>query len=126
LPLQSMSLEDADGDTPAMPIPLPNVNRDTLEKVIDWMGKHKDIPIKEEKEDEEKKSDDISSEDQAFFAALKQSEIFEVLLAANYLDIKSLLETACKTIANMIKGNSPEEIRSHFHIKNDFTPEEEE
>ncbi|GMS98676.1 hypothetical protein PENTCL1PPCAC_20851, partial [Pristionchus entomophagus] len=45
---------------------------------------------------------------------------------ANYLDIKSLLETARKTIANMIKGKSAEQIRSHFHIKNDFTPDEEE
>lgn len=32
----------------------------------------------------------------------------------------------CKTVANMIKGKSPEEIRRTFNIKNDFTPEEEE
>jgi S-phase kinase-associated protein 1 len=46
--------------------------------------------------------------------------------AANYLDIKGLLDLICKTVADMMKGKSVEEIRKMFNIKNDFTPEEEE
>jgi S-phase kinase-associated protein 1 len=46
--------------------------------------------------------------------------------ASNYLDIKPLLDVGCKTVANMIKGKSPEEIRKTFNITNDFTPEEED
>ena len=49
-----------------------------------------------------------------------------MLQAANYLEIKGLLDLTCQTVANMIKDKSPEEIRKAFNIKNDFTPEEEE
>jgi S-phase kinase-associated protein 1 len=32
-------------------------------------------------------------------------ELFEIILAANYLDIKSLLELSCAKVASLIKGN---------------------
>ena len=34
-------------------------------------------------------------------------------------------DVGCKTVANMIKGKTPEQIRQTFNIVNDFTPEEE-
>jgi S-phase kinase-associated protein 1 len=46
------------------------------------------------------------------------------LQAANFLDIQPLLDLTCKTVADMIKGKSPEQIRQEFDIQNDFTPEE--
>ena len=38
------------------------------------------------------------------FAQVDQGTLFELILAANYLDIKGLLDVTCKTVANMIKG----------------------
>ena len=51
--------------------------------------------------------------------------LFELIVAANYMDIKSLLDLGCAKVATLIKGKSPEDIRRTFNIVNDFTPEEE-
>ena len=54
-------------------------------------------------------------------------ELRELIMAANYLDNKPLLELACaKFAAAYIKGKTVEEIRKGVGIVNDFTPEEEE
>ncbi|KAG1754404.1 S-phase kinase-associated protein 1A-like protein [Suillus lakei] len=71
-----------------------------------------------------KRTTDISEWDQKFIT-VDQEMLFEIILAANYLDIKSLLDVGCKTVANMIKGKTPDEIRRLFNIVNDFTQEEE-
>ena len=52
--------------------------------------------------------------------------IFELILGANYMDIKPLLELASAKVASIIKGKTTEEIRKTFGITNDFTPEEEQ
>uniref|UniRef100_A0A6V7L6N1 Skp1-related protein n=1 Tax=Bracon brevicornis TaxID=1563983 RepID=A0A6V7L6N1_9HYME len=107
-------------------IPLPNVNAVILKKVIEYSTYHKDDPdIPDDDGTKEKRSDDIGAWDQEFLK-VDQGMLFELILAANYLDIKGLLEAACKTVANMIKGKAPEEIRKTFSITNDFTPAEEE
>uniref|UniRef100_A0A915IS53 S-phase kinase-associated protein 1 n=1 Tax=Romanomermis culicivorax TaxID=13658 RepID=A0A915IS53_ROMCU len=114
--------EDGEGET----IPLPNVSAAILRKVVQWCQYHKsDPPPLEEDDNKEKRTDDIPSWD-AEFLKVDQGILFELILAANYLDIKGLLDVTCKTVANMIKGKTPEEIRRTFNIKNDFTPQEEE
>jgi len=120
-------LEDIDPSSDAdNPIPLPNVQSKILSKVIDYCkyhNEHPDAPSDEKKD--EKRTDDIIPWDKEF-CDVDQPTLFELILAANYLDIKPLLDLTCKTVANMIKGKTPEEIRKTFNIKNDFTPEEEE
>merc|ERR1712109_267376 len=61
----------------------------------------------------------------ADFVDVDHELLFELILAANYMDIKPLLDLSCAKVASMIKGKTPEEIRKTFNIVNDFTPEEE-
>jgi len=120
--LDDLGLEEGDEDV----IPLPNVSSAILGKVIDWATHHKDDPPPpEDAEVKEKRTDDISSWDMDFLK-VDQGTLFELILAANYLDIKGLLDVTCKTVANMIKGKTPEEIRKTFNIKNDLSEAEEE
>ncbi|KAI5465814.1 Skp1 family, dimerization domain-containing protein [Mariannaea sp. PMI_226] len=109
------------------PIPIPNVNEAVLRKVIEWCEHHRNDPhqLQDDESDARKKTTDIEEWDQKFMQ-VDQEMLFEIILASNYLDIKPLLDVGCKTVANMIKGKSPEEIRKTFNITNDFTPEEEE
>jgi len=120
-------LDDLPTEATTEPIPVPNVNEAVLKKVMEWCEHHKNDPqsTSDDDSDSRKKSTDIEEWDQKYMQ-VDQEMLFEIILAANYLDIKALLDVGCKTVANMIKGKSPEEIRKTFNIQNDFTPEEED
>jgi S-phase kinase-associated protein 1 len=99
-------------------------------QVLEWCEHHKNDPLpvatdaNDATEETRRRNIDISEWDGKFIQ-VDQEMLFEIILAANYLDIKPLLDLGCKTVANMIKGKTPEEIRKLFNIQNDFTPEEE-
>ncbi|KAK7970303.1 hypothetical protein PG996_001265 [Apiospora saccharicola] len=120
-------LEDLGDAAVSETIPIPNVTEPVLRKVIEWCEHHRGDPpaTNEEESDTRKRTTEIEEWDQKFMQ-VDQEMLFEIILASNYLDIKPLLDVGCKTVANMIKGKSPEEIRKTFNITNDFTPEEEE
>jgi len=100
-------------------VPVPMVDSSTLVKVIEFLKYH------QRAEDEDTPADAQATWD-VNYVKVDDETLFNLILAANYLDIKSLLDLACKTVADEIKGKTPEEIRTRFNIKNDFTPEEEE
>ncbi|KAK9713204.1 hypothetical protein RND81_06G011400 [Saponaria officinalis] len=117
-------------------IPLPNVTSKILAKVIEYCKKHVEYSANKSSDTTASTTasggagggavdDELKSWD-AEFVKVDQSTLFDLILAANYLNIKSLLDLTCQTVADMIKGKTPEEIRKTFNIKNDFTPEEEE
>ncbi|GMN38192.1 hypothetical protein TIFTF001_007431 [Ficus carica] len=115
---QSRTIKNMMEDTGAdCLIPLPNITGRILSQVIVYFKKHAASAASDD--------DDLKAWD-AEFVKVDQATLFDLILAANYLDIASLLDLACQTVADMIKGKSPEEIRTLFNIKNDFTPEEEE
>merc|ERR1711903_381587 len=119
--VKSMLGIDSEEDLPEAPeaaIPLPAVEGNILQSVLKFCQYHYD---NKEKKEEEKNAWD------AEFVKVDDDTLFSLILAANYLDLKSLLDLTCKTVADYIKQcKTPQEIRRRFNIKNDFTPEEEE
>ena len=60
------------------------------------------------------------------FTNIEYTLLFQIVEAANYMDIPPLMNLICAKIASMIKDKSIEQIRETFSIENDLTPEEEE
>lgn len=107
-------------------MPLPNVKSSILAKVIEFLTHYKGEPMTEiEKPLKSSNMNEVVQEWYADFVNVEQETLFELILAANFMDISPLLELTCATVASMVKGKTPEEIRQHFDIKNDFTPAEE-
>ncbi|OVA09409.1 SKP1 component [Macleaya cordata] len=67
-----------------------------LAKMIKYCKKH--VETSSNEEDEDLKAWD------AEFVNVDQGTLFDLILAANYLDIKNLLDLICQTVADMIKG----------------------
>ncbi|CAE6441601.1 unnamed protein product [Rhizoctonia solani] len=114
------------------PIPLAQVNSSVLKKVIEYCEHHgydelRPTEKRENSDDSDPRKRQVSEigEWDQQFIQVEQETLFELILAADYLEIRSLLDVGCKTVANQIKGKTPEEIRRLFNIVNDFTPEEE-
>ena len=121
------SMMDEDGeDDDIKEIPLPNVKSQVLRKVIEFCEHHLQEPMTEiEKPLKSNSMGDVVQKWYAEFVDVEQVLLFELILAANYMDIKPLLDLTCATVASMIKGKTPEDIRTTFNITNDFSPEEE-
>ncbi|XP_020181820.1 SKP1-like protein 11 [Aegilops tauschii subsp. strangulata] len=123
-------------------IPLPNVPAKILSMVIEYCNKHaadaddtnKHVadPADADEDDDNNNNnasagekEDLKSFD-ASLVAVDQATLFDIILAANFLSIKGLLDLACQKVADDIKDKSVEEVREIFKIENDFTKEEEE
>ncbi|CAB9514571.1 phase kinase-associated protein 1 [Seminavis robusta] len=123
--VKSMMDEDAEEED-IKEIPLPNVKSQVLHKVIEFCEHHLQEPMNEiEKPLKSNAMSDVVQKWYAEFVDIEQVLLFELILAANYMDIKPLLDLTCATVASMIKGKTPEDIRTTFNITNDFSPEEE-
>lgn len=109
-------------------IPLPNISEACMEKVINWCDHHKDDPPPPTpppgEEDLMIFNDEIGEWDQEFLK-MEDSVLFDLILAANYLDIKGLLDVTTTHVAHLIvEARTPEGIRKRFNIKNDLTPDD--
>jgi hypothetical protein len=101
---QSVTISDMLGDVldPDAPIPLPNIKAKTLPKILEYCEHHL-TPTTDKTWDQN-------------YCKVPVVELFDIILAANYLDIKGLLDLVCRAVGDLIKGKTPEQIRETFRI----------
>ena len=107
-------------------IPL-DIKNDILKKIKEYLEHYEnEEPLEIERPLPSSNFKECVNEWDYNFIDLDTDMIFDLMLASNKMDIKSLLELSSAKIAADIKGKNTEEIRKQFNISNDFTPEEEQ
>jgi S-phase kinase-associated protein 1 len=116
-------IQDYTADTD---IPMPDIKGDVLKKVVDYLTHYKDSEPKEiPKPLPSANLLDVTDEwDVTYINTADLDTNFDIINAANYMDIKPLLDLSCAKIASLMKGKTAEEIRTMFNIECDLTEEE--
>jgi S-phase kinase-associated protein 1 len=118
--------DDADDEDEVREIPLPNVKDSVLSKVIEYCTHYKEEPMTPIQTPlKSSKIEDLVQPWYTNFVKVDQALLFELVTAANFMDIKPLLDLTCLAVSVLIKGKQASELRQIFNISNDFTPEEE-
>ncbi|KAE8781628.1 SKP1-like protein 4 [Hordeum vulgare] len=115
-------LLDEEVDVAVDVIPLPNVKGPILSRILDYVNRHfsgPDTSYIPMADDSLKRFDDS-------FVQVDQDLLFDLLHAANYLALQSLLDLTSKTVADQMRDKTLEEIRKKFNIVNDYTKDEEQ
>ena len=105
-------------------IELPNVRANTLSRVIEFCKYHELQPFHEVKKpfQEGDVFENLVSEFDYNFIDQKPEIVFELLMAANYLDLKALFDLCMAKVAWMAKIVPPEELSKTFGFDYDFSP----
>jgi len=111
--LVKTSLEN---DAAAADVPMPGVKGDILQKVVEFMQHHKGVePPILEKPLRSKVMKELCKDpwDADFIDKVGEDrqQLYDLILAANYMDIKSLLHLGCAKVASLIKGQPLEKIK---------------
>jgi S-phase kinase-associated protein 1 len=122
--VKEMAMED-DVDEVSV-IPLHEVDNEMLEKVLVFMHRHVDDPLREvERPVKTKNMVDLVGVWDAAYMDLTNEEIISLTLAADYLNCGMLLDLCVTKIAAMVKDLEADELRKMWDISPDITPEEE-
>ncbi|CAF1525718.1 unnamed protein product [Adineta ricciae] len=119
------------------PIKLAFTDASILKSVIDFCEHHKNDPEAEISDDDDdddydnnnikipkkdaqqlKQRKPVSEWDRAFIQrfSIRDGSLFDIIAAANYLDIPILLNTICKSVIYLIKGKTSAEIKEIFKL----------
>ena len=122
--MDSLETTPNDGSTA---IELQRVEEATLEKVVEFLIHHMEDPMIEIPTPLEGSTfGDIVTQEwyRDFFKELENPMVFDLLTAANYMQIKPLLDLACLTVTFELAGKNAEQIRDILNLPV-LTPEEE-
>jgi S-phase kinase-associated protein 1 len=101
-------------------IPLTEVKASTLKKIKEYLEYYQDKEpsvIPKPLYSTDFKNNGISEWDVSFID-VGTDQVFDLLTAANYMDIQSLLDLAAAKVASLIKGLTPEYINNKFNLPN--------
>jgi S-phase kinase-associated protein 1 len=107
----------AEGDESTTTFPVPNVKEGTMKHIIKFMNHHegKDCQKPEQplKNKDLSKLEEVTEWDANFIAEISENrqELYDLILAANYMDIQGLLHLGCAKVASLIKGEPLEKIK---------------
>ena len=113
-------------ETKDTPVEIADISGPILKKAFEYLEHYKESDPKEiPRPLPSANMTEVCGEwDVKFLSELELDSIFDVINAANYLDIKSLLDLSCAKIASEMKGKTAEEIRTKFNIENDLSEAE--
>jgi S-phase kinase-associated protein 1 len=98
-----------------------------LRACLDFMAHHafKRLPEIERPLKSVELRDLVPEWDAAFVGDMELEELYQLILAADFLDIKCLLDLACSKVATFLKGKTTIELRKVLNIRSDYTAAEE-
>ena len=113
-------------DYPNENIEFNTINYSTLKKVAEYLVHYKDSEPREIRQPLPKKEfkDCVDMWDYEYIN-ISNENVLEIMLAANFMDIKPLLELTCAKIASVIKGKSTKEIQDLLNIESDCNEDED-
>ena len=129
--LELMEIQQESNTDDTIPITNEEVTRENFKKALVWMENNRGKPVvqKDEDEDELKPKEPVNwnhlDDWEKKFVDIPVSEMFPLLITANFLEIPGLLNLMCKAVALQIQGKSVEEIRTTFNVEDPkWSPEE--
>lgn len=114
-------------DSTVQEIVLEHVRANSLAKIIEYLEYHQKVPVAEiPKPIQTCNLKDVVGMWDANFVDCPVDSIFEMLLCANFLHIKPLLELCAAKLATMLVNTTPGQLRKKLNITEEFSPAEEE
>lgn len=119
LVVNTLGEDDEDEDEDDKDVYLPNVKTSVLKKVIEYCHHYKNVeemtkigtPLPSSK------IEDVVQDWYVQFCRVSEKMLFQLVTAANFMDIKPLLDLSCFAVAVLLKGKTDSEIRQIFNMK---------